>query len=105
MLPNSDDEMANPYESPHELGTKRNGLFNLGVVLLLIAITMPILGWIGTITGMVFSFNELAEAGSPSSNSLAKGISFSLATTVFGLIVGGVAAILGGILMLRARAM
>ena len=78
-------------------------LFFLGVALLLIAVAMPILGLAGTIAGMVHSFNELSAAETPSPSSLAGGISFSLVTTLVGVVLGVVTAIVGGVLIVVAR--
>jgi biopolymer transport protein ExbB/TolQ len=95
--------MTNPYESPSERGTKKSRLFFFGVALLLVAVAMPILGLAGTIAGMVHSFNELSTAETPSPGNLASGISFSLTTTLVGVILGVVVAIVGVVLIVVSR--
>ena len=95
--------VINPYESPGLPATRSRALFVLGVILLVVGVAMPILGLAGTVAGMMYSFNELAEPEMPSPGSFADGISFSLSTTVLGLIVGILAAILGAILIFIGR--
>jgi biopolymer transport protein ExbB len=95
--------MTNPHESPNERGTKKSRLFFFGVALLLIAVAMPILGLAGTIVGMVYSFTQLSAAETPSPDNLASGISCALVTTIAGVILGVVAAIVGGVLIVVAR--
>jgi biopolymer transport protein ExbB/TolQ len=94
--------MTNPHEPPsrkqgHSRDTpkKRSQLTFAGVVLLGIAVTMPILGVLGTIIGMMFSFKDLAESDLVSPNGLASNIGLSLGTTAIGLALGVVLAIAG----------
>ena len=94
--------MTNPYEPPYEkqglppdTQKKRSRLTSVGVVLLVIAITMPILGVLGTVIGMMLSFKDLAESDSVSPNSLAGHIGLSLGTTAIGLVLGVVLSIAG----------
>ena len=55
----------------------------------LIANVAPMMGLLGTVSGMVSAFNTIANsAGQASPAELAKGISQALLTTMFGLIVG-----------------
>jgi len=54
----------------------------------LIANTAPMMGLLGTVSGMVKAFNEIASSGGQASPAeLADGISQALLTTMFGLIV------------------
>ncbi len=56
--------------------------------LALIANVAPMMGLLGTVTGMVAAFNEIASSGGQASPAeLADGISMALLTTMFGLIV------------------
>lgn len=52
-----------------------------------ISYTSPLLGILGTVTGMIRSFSVLSQSGIESSNLLAKGISEALITTASGLAV------------------
>lgn len=53
-----------------------------------IASTSPMLGLLGTVTGMITSFNQIAQTeGSASPSQLAGGISEALVTTCLGLVV------------------
>ena len=47
----------------------------------------PMLGLLGTVWGMILSFNKIAKIGSPDPAELADGISIALVTTVLGLVV------------------
>ncbi len=52
------------------------------------AITMaPMLGFLGTVTGMIASFNTIATMGSSRPDLIASGIAEALITTAYGLIV------------------
>ena len=54
----------------------------------LIANVAPMMGLLGTVSGMVDAFNEIASSGGQASPAeLADGISKALLTTMFGLIV------------------
>ena len=60
---------------------------------------MPMLGLAGTVFGMIRSFASLSS-GEPTPSGLADGISFSMQSTAIGIIVGVVAALIGGALLL-----
>jgi len=63
-----------------------NLLFNLDFIA--VATTAaPILGLLGTVTGMIKVFNALSRLGSPDAHLLARGISEALITTEAGLVV------------------
>jgi biopolymer transport protein ExbB len=47
----------------------------------------PMLGFLGTVVGMIFAFDEIAKAGDISPAIVADGIKVALLTTVAGLIV------------------
>jgi len=59
---------------------------NLTWIALFIALA-PMLGFLGTVIGMVQAFDAIAEAGDISPAIVASGIKIALLTTVFGLIV------------------
>ncbi|MFW5657423.1 MAG: MotA/TolQ/ExbB proton channel family protein [Bacteroidota bacterium] len=59
---------------------------NLSWVSLFIAIA-PMLGFMGTVIGMIQAFDAIAQAGDISPTIVAEGIQVALLTTVFGLIV------------------
>lgn len=56
-------------------------------VLALIANVAPMLGLLGTVTGMIIAFNKIATTANPTPGDLAYGISQALITTCTGLIV------------------
>ncbi len=47
----------------------------------------PMLGFMGTVVGMIGAFKDIAAAGNISATVVASGIQVALLTTVFGLIV------------------
>ncbi len=60
-----------------------------GLVWLTLFITIaPLLGFLGTVVGMIEAFNAIASAGSISPTLVAGGIKVALLTTAFGLIAG-----------------
>ena len=54
----------------------------------IIAVIEPMLGLLGTVTGMIAAFNVIAAGGAGKPALLAKGVSEALITTAAGLIVG-----------------
>ncbi len=56
-------------------------------VLATIANIAPLLGFLGTVVGMILSFDVIAEQGLNNPGAVAKGISVALLTTAYGLIV------------------
>jgi len=56
-------------------------------VLATISSIAPLLGFLGTVVGMVLSFEVIAEAGLNDPGKVAKGISQALLTTAYGLMV------------------
>jgi biopolymer transport protein ExbB len=69
-------------------GSVQMGLLekNLSWISLFIAIA-PMLGFMGTVLGMISAFDKIAEAGDVSASLVADGIGMALITTVSGLIV------------------
>ena len=69
----------------------------------LTAAAAPLLGLLGTVTGMIDTFNLITIFGTGDAKSLSSGISEALITTALGLIVAIPALILHGLLSRMAR--
>jgi biopolymer transport protein ExbB len=67
----------------YEMGRLERGL----TVLATVANTAPLLGFLGTVTGMILSFDALAEAGLSNPGLVAIGIKQALYTTAAGLFI------------------
>lgn len=69
-------------------GGVQMGLLEKGLswISLFIALA-PMLGFLGTVIGMIFAFDQIVKDGQVSPTTVADGIKVSLLTTVFGLIV------------------
>ncbi|MFK7958206.1 MAG: MotA/TolQ/ExbB proton channel family protein [Lysobacterales bacterium] len=67
------------HESPH--------LNRFGVFILVIAAVAPLLGLLGTVTGMIATFEIITEFGTGDPKLLSGGIAIALVTTELGLIV------------------
>lgn len=78
-----DVERALQDASAHELAVLERGL----PILATIAMIAPLLGFLGTVTGMINSFEALAAEGLNNPAAVAKGISEALITTAAGLII------------------
>jgi biopolymer transport protein ExbB/TolQ len=93
--------MTEPYHPPQaslissatDEPLRRRRKFWLRAIWISIAgvIIPPIFGLIGTVVGMVGAFGELSKTGEADPNALAAGISVSLLTTAWGLIVSAIA--------------
>ena len=76
-----------------EKAMERAGIIELGVlergmvVLSTVANVAPVLGFLGTVTGMINAFNAIAEAGEIDPKVVASGISEALITTATGLMI------------------
>lgn len=79
--PKEEIEKTMENASMHEIARLERGL----PVLSAISNVAPILGFLGTVTGMIMSFDALAELNDP--GAVAAGISQALITTASGLIV------------------
>jgi len=66
-----------------QMGRLENGLVWLSLFIAL----APMLGFMGTVIGMIKAFESIAEAGDISPTVVAGGIKVALLTTVFGLVV------------------
>jgi len=69
-----------------------------GAAILVIAAISPLLGLLGTVTGMISTFDIITEFGTGDPKLLSSGISEALITTKFGLIVAIPMLLLGNIL-------
>ncbi len=83
-----DDGMAEVEKSIIAYGSVVTGRLESGVswISLFIALA-PMLGFMGTVIGMIKAFDDIAAAGDISPTIVADGIKVALLTTVFGLIV------------------
>ena len=81
----------------------RPGLERFLPFIALTAAAAPLLGLLGTVTGMIKTFNLITIFGTGDAKSLSSGISEALVTTELGLIVAIPALILHGILVRMAR--
>ncbi len=69
-------------------GSVQMGLLERGLVWISLFIAIaPMLGFMGTVIGMIFAFDRIEAAGDLSPSIVAGGIKVALLTTVFGLIV------------------
>jgi biopolymer transport protein ExbB len=76
-----------------------NGYFNrYSAVIIVIAGVAPLLGLLGTVTGMISTFDVITQFGTGDPKLLSGGISTALVTTQLGLIVAIPALILGNLL-------
>ncbi|MCB9663020.1 MAG: MotA/TolQ/ExbB proton channel family protein [Alphaproteobacteria bacterium] len=69
-----------------------------GAAILVIAAVAPLLGLLGTVTGMIATFDIITEYGTGDPRMLSGGISEALVTTQFGLVVA-IPSLLGGNLL------
>jgi biopolymer transport protein ExbB len=73
-------------------------LNRFGAVILVIAAVSPLLGLLGTVTGMISTFDVITEFGTGDPKLLSGGISIALVTTQLGLIVAIPLLLLGNVL-------
>jgi biopolymer transport protein ExbB len=81
--PKDEVEGALQDASAHELAHLERGL----PILATIAMIAPLLGFLGTVTGMINSFEALASVGLNNPAAVAQGISEALITTAAGLMI------------------
>ena len=81
--PAAEIEKAVESVAQHELSKLERGLW----VLATIANVAPLLGFLGTVTGMINAFDALAEVGLGDPKAVAAGISTALITTATGLAI------------------
>ncbi len=69
-------------------GSVQMGLLERGLVWISLFVSLaPMLGFLGTVIGMIQAFDKIAEVGDISPQIVASGIKVALLTTVFGLVV------------------
>ncbi len=87
-LTRTDEGVDIVEKSVASYGSVQMGLLEKGLswISLFIALA-PMLGFMGTVIGMVQAFDDIANAGAISATIVASGIKVALLTTVFGLIV------------------
>lgn len=73
-------------------------LDRFGMTILVLAAVSPLLGLLGTVTGMIATFDVITEFGTGDPKMLSGGISEALVTTELGLIVAIPAVLLGNLL-------
>lgn len=82
-LSTSDVQQAIKTTGTVELGFLERGL----IVLATVSNVAPLLGFLGTVAGMIIAFGEIAEAGQVEASLVAGGIKIALITTAAGLII------------------
>ena len=80
------------------LTEERVGLQRFGMVIVVIAAIAPLLGLLGTVTGMISTFEIITEHGTGDPRMLSGGISEALITTQMGLVVAIPMLLLGNML-------
>ncbi|MFN7342806.1 MAG: MotA/TolQ/ExbB proton channel family protein, partial [bacterium] len=88
------------YEQLMSVQSKASSLLS---VIAITAATSPLLGLLGTVSGLIATFNLITLFGSGDPKPLAGGISEALITTLFGLVVAIPALILHAFLSRRAQ--
>lgn len=78
-------------------------LDRFGSAIMVIASVAPLLGLLGTVTGMITTFDVITEFGTGDPKLLSGGISIALVTTELGLIVAIPTLMLGSLLNAWAR--
>lgn len=81
--PKDEIELSLQDASAHELAELERGL----PILATVAMIAPLLGFLGTVTGMINSFEALASVGLNNPAAVASGISEALITTAAGLMI------------------
>jgi biopolymer transport protein ExbB len=87
-LRNAEDGPAAVEKAIVSYGSVQMGLLEKGLVWIALFIAIaPMLGFMGTVIGMIGAFDEIERVGDISPSIVAGGIKVALLTTVFGLIV------------------
>ncbi len=88
----------------HEAILRESGVLDrFGSAIMVIASVSPLLGLLGTVTGMIATFDVITEFGTGDPKLLSGGISIALVTTKLGLIVAIPALLVGSVLSAWAR--
>lgn len=86
-LDRADEGVEMVEKSVVSYGGVQMGLLEKGLSWLSLFIALaPMLGFLGTVIGMIFAFDKIVEDGQVSPTTVAGGIKVALLTTVFGLI-------------------
>jgi biopolymer transport protein ExbB len=85
------------HEAPH--------IERFGSAITVCAAVAPLLGLLGTVTGMIATFGVITEHGTGDPKLLSTGISEALVTTELGLVVAIPTLLLGSLLSARASAL
>jgi len=93
----SGNEEIDDVVSESMLNENRN-IHRFGAVILVIAAVAPLLGLLGTVTGMISTFDIITKFGTGDPKLLSGGISTALVTTELGLIVAIPTLLLGNLL-------
>jgi biopolymer transport protein ExbB len=89
-------------EAMERRASKELAFLDRGMIFISAAVTLaPILGFMGTVTGMIRAFDAIAKAGEVEPTVVSAGISEALITTAFGLIVAAPFAFLYSVFMSR----
>lgn len=81
---------------------KELSFLDRGMIYIAAAVTLaPILGFLGTVTGMIRAFDAIAKAGEVEPSVVSAGISEALLTTAFGLLVAAPFSLLYSVFMDR----
>jgi len=78
-------------------------LDRFGAAILVIASVAPLLGLLGTVTGMIETFDSITQFGTSDPRLLSEGIAIALVTTELGLVVAIPTLLLGSLLTTWAR--
>ena len=98
------DDREHMEDIVHEAILQEAGpLDRFGSTIMVIASVAPLLGLLGTVTGMITTFDVITEFGTGDPKLLSGGISIALVTTELGLIVAIPALMLGSLLNAWAR--
>lgn len=82
------DDFKNSDELLREIELEEMAILEKNIYILgIIAYTSPMLGLLGTVTGMIQAFSRIATVGTGDPNAIAGGISQALLTTAGGLII------------------
>ena len=94
----TNEEIMDSLKASHEMFVKRD----VGTIAMLAGVA-PLLGLLGTVSGMITTFSVIAEFGTGNAKALAGGISEALLTTQTGLVVAVPGLFLATFLLRRAN--
>ena len=97
-----DQELNRSMLETMRVRQEANAMRHIATILIVAAVA-PLLGLLGTVTGMISTFDVISEFGTGNARALASGISEALVTTQSGLVIAVPGMLLGGILFRRAQ--